>query len=412
MFTAADLSSCILAAHNSAQELGNFTDHALLVRSGADALKKYRLDILEANTLDLEASREMSIPELITTWLRLTPDRLQTAIDCLYQLADLPSPLSQRSSPVGFKRIPIGTVALIYEAIPELSIIAAGMCWKAGNALILKGGSEVTHTQNTIGEILQEVLKKYDLPPATLQEVPKGTAVKDILTQEKYLRLVIPYGRPSYVQQILKQSTVAVLPSAMGNCYLYVSPSGNLDKALDMILQSRYQAPDPVSAIEKVILHRSWLENQSFPRFLLQLHQKKLRLKGCELTRGAAWQLGDPFDNLIVPEDKWHHSYLDNTLALKIVDHLEEAITWINLYSSGHCDVILTDSLKESQAFANQVNSSIIYINHFIPFKRSHQSAYFSVALGMTSIKSRGGFRSPGLIDVEALTMTKRVFVD
>jgi len=410
--TASILSGCLLAAHNSAQELGKITDHAPLIRAAAEALKKQRLDILEANTLDLEASREMSIPEMITTWLRLTPDRLQTAIDCLNQLADLPSPLSQRSSPLGYRRIPIGTIALIYEAIPELGIIGTGLCWKAGNALILKGGSEVSHTQTTIVEILQQVLTKQDLPPACVVEVPKGTAVKDILTQDKYLRLVIPYGRPSYVQQILKQSTVPVLPAAMGNCYMYISPSGNLEKGEEIICQSRIQSPDPVSAIEKVLVHRSWLEHPNFARFLIQLHQKNLELKGCELTIGWAWQLGDPLQNLLKPEDKWHHSYLDRTLAIKVVDDLEGAIGFINLNSSGHCDVILTDSLKESQAFASQVNSSIIYINHFIPFKRSHQSAYFSVALGMTSIKSRGSFRSTGLIDVESLTITKRVFVD
>lgn len=410
--TTVDLSGCVFEAYSSSQELGKFSNHAQLIRSGADALKKYRLDVLEANTLDLEASREMSIPELVTNWLRLTPDRLQTAIDCLYELADLPSPLSQRSSPLGFKRIPIGTVALVYEAIPELSIIAAGLCWKAGNALILKGGSEVTHTQTTIVEILREVLTKFNLPPTCLLEVPKGTAVKDILTQEKYLRLVIPYGRPSYVQQILKQSTVSVLPSAMGNCYLYVSPSGTLEKAVEVVLQSRIQSPDPVSAVEKVLIHRSWLQDQQFPRFLMQLSQKNFFLKGCEITMGAAWQLGDPFDTLIKPEEKWHHAYLDQSLAIKVVDDLDAAIAFINLNSSGHCDVILTDSLQESQTFASQVNSSIIFINHFIPFKRSHQSAYFSVALGMTSIRARGGSRSPGLIDVEALTMTKRVFVD
>ncbi|MFN3360922.1 MAG: aldehyde dehydrogenase family protein [Pseudanabaenaceae cyanobacterium] len=407
-----DLTACLASAFNSVPEFSKFTNHAQLLRTAADALKTYRLDILEANTLDLEASREMSIPDLITGWLKLTPDRLQAAIDCLYELADLPSPISQRSSPSGYRRIPVGTVALVYEAIPELSIVAAGMCWKVGNALLLRGGSEVSQTQQAIVNILQEVLPKYGLPRALLQEVPKGTAIKDLLTQDKYLRLVIPYGRPSYVQQIMKQTTVAVLPAAMGNCYLYIAPTGNLDKALSIILDSRVRFPDPVSAIEKVIIHRSWLGSQDFLRLLLQLQQKGIALRGCEIIRATTWNLGDPFDNLIKEETKWQEAYLDNTLAIKVVDELEEAIAWINQNSSGHCDGILTDSLRESQIFASQVNSGIVYINHFIPFKRSHQNAYFSVALGMSSIKARGGSRSPGLIDVEALTLTKRVFVD
>ena len=197
----------------------------------ASALKYSFDDILEANTLDLEASREMAVPELILDWLKLTPERLQTTVEILNRLGELSDPIRRvrnadyqlDHSQTYCQLMPLGVIALVYEAFPELAAIAAGLCIKTGNSLILKGGSEASHSVAAIVTALQSALVETGLPVACLEllEAEQGASIRDLVTQDQYLNLVIPYGRPSLVQQVVRQSTAPVLKSAMGNCYLY-----------------------------------------------------------------------------------------------------------------------------------------------------------------------------------------------
>jgi glutamate-5-semialdehyde dehydrogenase len=373
------------------------------------AIAEQKSTILEANTLDLEASREMAIPDLVLEWLRLTPERLQAAVDCLNQLATLNDPLANPLTYDGVKRIPIGTVSFVYEAFPLIAVIAAGMCIKAGNSIILKGGAECSHTQLAIANIIRDVIAAMNMPAATVSLTPDGSSIKDLVTQEKYLRLVIPYGRPSFVQQVSKQTTVSALPTSMGNCHLYVSPSASLDDALRLIFDSRSSDPDPVNAIEKVLIHRAWLQPDLVG--LIQSWQKKaIEVRGCGLSLAFCHENGLQ----ILEENQWNQAYLDERIAIKVVDSLTEAITWINLNGSGHADCILTDSLKESDQFAEQVRSSMIFVNasnRFVRHSMTGSNGNRTVVLGMTSLKTRGAARNPGMIDLNALTTTKRVIV-
>jgi glutamate-5-semialdehyde dehydrogenase len=379
----------------------------------AEALKQELIHILEANTYDLEASREMAIPDLLLEWMKLTPDRLHRTIDYLKHLAHLPNPLAQNTVTYNhyFKTVPLGSVAFIYEALPHLVVIMAGMCIKSGNSLILRGGSEISHSQEAITDVIQRVIKNSDLQLSdfTVAIAPQGTGIKDLVTQEKYLRLVIPYGRPSFVQQIAKQSTLSILPAAMGNCYMYLSPTGNLDQALEIIKASRQGDPDPVNAIEKVLIHSGCLspENQNLANWAEQLRSSGLKIKGGDRFVNYCRNYPEIFAEAdINPESQWGQSYLDDTLALRIVDNVDEAIEWINQYSSGHADAIMSDSLTESQRFVGQIKSSNIFINTHSKFNRLDGDR---VALGMTSLKNRGLSRYGGIIDLQSLTTTKRI---
>ncbi len=378
----------------------------------AEAVKQQRNQILEANTLDLEASREMAIPDIVLEWLKLTPERLQNAIDCIKQLAVLPDPLSAaHSNPNGYRRVPLGAMAFVYEAFPQLGLVAAGMCLKAGNSLILKGGSESINSNHAIALVIKDVIQKCGLPEAALAIAPKGTAIKDLLTQEKYLRLVIPYGRPSFVQQVSKQATVTVMPSVMGNCYAYIAQSSNLEYASQMIKASRSSDPDPVNAIEKAIVHRDWLD-RGLIDWIISLQQQGLTVRGCDTTVAYCRNHMDRLHGEIAAETQWGNAYLDEIVAIKVVDRLDEAIAWINQYSSGHADLILTDSLQESHQFATQTNSSTVFINTSNQFKRYgslDSNGNKRVLLGMSSLKTRGSSRHPGAIDLYALTTTKRI---
>jgi glutamate-5-semialdehyde dehydrogenase len=418
-----DLTGFVYKSHVAALQLAQiFTrERDQLLLELADAVKKHKNLILEANTLDLEASRDMAVPELVLEWLKLTPDRLNQAIECLKQLANLPDPLTLQVGINGYQRVPLGVVAFVYEGFPQLGLIAAGMCLKVGNTIILKGGNEVTNTQEAIAVITRDVLIARGFPEACMTCVPKGVMLKELIVQEKYLRLVIPYGRPSFVQQVSKQATVSALPISMGNCYLYLSASGNLDFAKEIILNSRKGDPDAVNAIEKVIVHQSWLD-RGLGDWISSLKKQGLVVRGCPATVAYFRDLLEKsypendqesiYHQVIEAETIWNHAYLDETIAIKIVNDTEEAIAWINQYSSGHADVLLTDSLSERDRFVSCINSSTIFVNTHSRFSRcakSGDSSNAKIALGMSSLKTRGASRYPGVIDIYALTTTKQV---
>ncbi len=418
-----DLTGFIYKSHAAALQLMQIStrERDSLLLEIANGIKKHKNAILEANTLDLEASRDMAVPDLVLEWLKLTPDRLNNAIECLTQLANLPDPLTLHVGINGYQRVPLGVVAFIYEGFPQLGLIAAGMCLKVGNTIILKGGSEGTNTQEAIAAIAKDILIRRGFPEACMTLVPKGVALKELIVQEKYLRLVIPYGRPSFVQQVSKQATVSALPTSMGNCYLYLAASGKLDFAKEIILNSRKGDPDAVNAIEKVVVHRSWLDrtlpDHELGEWIISLKKQGLAVRGCAETTAYFRQfLEETSPNLheqaIESEDIWGHAYLDETIAIKIVNDTEEAIAWINQYSSGHADVLLTDSLSERDRFVSRVNSSTIFVNAHSRFSRCFKlgdSGNAKIALGMSSLKTRGASRYPGVIDIYALTTTKQV---
>ncbi len=381
-------------------------DRSRAIFAMAQALRGSFDDILDANTLDLEASREMAVPDLVLDWLKLTPERLQTTVDILQRLGELADPIRRvrnadyqlEDSQTYSQLMPLGVIALIYEAFPELGAIAAGLCIKTGNSLILKGSTEASNSNAAIANALLTALDEL-LPPGCLQLVTAehGTSIRDLVTQDQYINLVIPYGRSSLVQQVVRQSTSPVLKSAMGNCYLYWSLSGSLEMTRWVIIDSHQSEPDPVNAIEKVLIHR-----QALPSALLALW-KSLQEKGFEIKADEELQTAFP-DLQLASDGDWGSAYLTKTVAFKLVDSLEAAISWINQYSSGHADCIVTESYQESRQFALGVNSASSYINASPRFSRN-PSRGDSVFLGMSN--QRGHRR--GLISLETLTTVKHI---
>ncbi len=405
-----DLIAAIHRAHRASLQLaltrGGERNRALQLLS--KALKEQQNSILEANTIDLETSREMAVPELILGWLKLTPERLQTTVQILQQLAEIPDPLERITSSsfqinqcqIYCQQVPLGVVAFIYEAFPELAAIAAGLCIKTGNSLILRGGSEASQTNSLIAQILQQAIDEADLPQGSIEPLPsdQGASIKEVVTQDKYINLVIPYGRPSLVQQVVRQSTAPILRSAMGNCYLYWSPSGSVEAARSTILESHQSEPDPVNAIEKVLIHRN--HNPSS----LTILWNSLREKGF-VIRGDAELVAEFPDLKLVEEAEWKQPYLGKVVAFKLVNSIEAAIAWINLHSSGHADCLVTESYQESRLFALEVNSASTYINASSRFSRNLGKNGSGIFLGMSNQK---GYRR-GLIGLQTLTTTKNI---
>ena len=386
------------------------TDRSRALQFMSELLLERQDDILEANTLDLEVSREMAVPDLILEWLKLTPERLQTAGKILQRLAELSDPIQQVLNVPSYQLdqcqtycqlMPLGVIALIYEAFPELGAIAAGLCIRTGNSLILRGGPEASHSNQAIVQALQIAIDDAGLPTDCLQFVSadEGNVVRDLVTQDRYINLVIPYGRSSLVQQIVRQATAPVLKTAIGNCYLYWSPSGSLDIARWVILDSHLSEPDPVNAIEKVLIHRNH-STTALSLLVSSLKDKGFKLRGDE-------SLVTEFPDLFSVETEaveWGQAYLNNSIAFKAVDGLDTAIAWINQYSSGHADCLVTESYQESRQFALGVNSAMTYINASPRFYRNPRRSNL-IALGMSNQKGQ----RRGLISVETLTTLKHI---
>ncbi len=373
----------------------------------AQALENSFDDILEANTLDLEASKEMAVPELILDWLKLTPTRLEAAVEVLQRLGEISDPLRRvrnadyqlEDSQSYTQLMPLGVIAFVYEAFPDLGAIAAGLCIKTGNSIILKGSTEASHSNEAIANVLQSAIEEVGLPSGCVEliKAEHGASIRDLVTQDQYVNLVLPYGRSSLVQQVMRQSTCPVLKSAMGNCYLYWSLNSSLDMIRWMIMDSHESEPDQVNAIEKVLIHRQTLPS-SLAVLWNSLKDKGFEIKGDE-------ELVEAFPHLqLVKSGEWGNSYLTKTVAFKLVDSLEEAIAWINQYSSGHADCIVTESYQESRQFALGVNSASTYINTSPRFSRN-PSRGDSVFLGMSNQK---GHRR-GFISLETLTTAKHI---
>jgi glutamate-5-semialdehyde dehydrogenase len=384
---------------------GNSRSQAVLAM--AKALKAQQNELLEANTLDLETSREMAVPEILLDWLKLTPERIHNTVQLLQRLSELPDPIGQvmeanfqvDQCQTYSQRMPLGVIALIYESLPQLGAIAAGLCIKTGNSLILKGSSEASHSNAVMAHTLQTAIEDSGLPAGSLAFLPtdQGLSLRDLVMHDRYLNLVIPYGRPSLVQQVLRQSTAPVLKSAIGNCYLYWSLAGNGEAVRRMVIDSHMSEPDAVNAIEKILIHPQQ------ERSALVSLWTSLREKGFEI-RGDASLVAEFPELIAAAATEWHQAYLDRIVAFKVVDDLAGAIAWINQSSSGHADCLVTDSYQESRQFALGVQSASTYINASPRFYRNPKHGN-SIFLGMSNQK---GHRR-GLISLETLTTTKHI---
>lgn len=397
-------------SHQAAVQLSRVSGakRRLGVLALAEAMERSFDEILEANTLDLEISREMAITEPIADWLKLTPERLEMTVAILQQLSKsadptrrlINAPYQLEPSQTYCQLIPLGTIALIYEAFPELAAIAAGMCLKTGNSLITRGCSAASNTNQTISAILKKALATTDLPPSSLSNISPdlGITVQELVTQDRYLNLVIPYGRPSLVQQVAEKATATVLKTNIGNCYLYWSVSGNLELTRQMITDSHDSEPDAVNAIEKVLVNQN-IKPSTLRSLFNSLQEQGFNLRGDEVLV----EQFPEFLTLVSPEE-WNRSYLAKTVAFRCIESLSKAVSWINRYSSGHADCIVTESYQESRQFVQGIDSALVYINTSPKFSRNPEGGG-DVFLGMSNQK---GYRQ-GLISVQTFTTVKQV---
>ena len=371
----------------------------------AEALIKSRAQLKKANALDLAAARKAGLSAAMIDRLTLSDNTLRGMAESLKAVALLPDPVGEvtrmwtrpNGLRVGKMRIPLGVIGMIYESRPNVTSDAAGLCLKAGNAVILRGGSEAIHSNLAIAEVLRAVGRRHGIPAGAIQVVPTTSrqAVEEMLQLEEYIDVIIPRGGEDLIRFVVSRSKIPVIKHYKGVCHVFVDGSAELKMAQTICLNAKVQRPGVCNAMETLLVHR-----EIAPRFLPPMAQKfkaaGVELRGCPETRRL---LRFP---KAAQEADWFAEYLDLILAVRVVGGLDEAITHIVRYGSSHTDSIVTQDYANAQRFLKEVPSSTVLVNASTRF-----SDGFELGLGAEIGISTTKLHAFGPMGVEDLTTSK-----
>jgi glutamate-5-semialdehyde dehydrogenase len=371
----------------------------------AGALAKEREKIDHANREDIDEALRKGLPAPKVDRLRLTDKVVAEMIDGLHEIALLPDPVGEitrmwtrpNGLRVGRMRIPLGVVGIVYESRPNVTIDAAALCIKAGNAVVLRGGSEAFHSNQCLAEILQGSLKAAGLPEKAVQLV--GTtdrdAVLDLLKLEEYIDVMIPRGGEDLIRFVTQHARMPVLKHYKGVCHVYVDAEADLEMAEKICLNAKVQRPGVCNAMETLLVHQDIAET-FLPTVVAAFRKEGVVLRGCEKTRAIL-----P-DCAVATEEDWVTEYLDLILAVRVVDDMDEAIAHITAYGSQHTEAIVTKDFNQAHRFLQEVQSSLVLVNASTRFNDG-----FQLGLGAEIGISTSRLHAFGPMGVEELTTTK-----
>ncbi len=365
----------------------------------ADAIDANTAFILAENSRDMEAGKANGLSAAMLDRLRLDEKRIKGISDGLRHVITLPDPVGRRlddiKRPNGLDiekvSVPIGVIAIIYESRPNVTVDATGLCLKAGNAVILRGGSEALHSNLALAKLISNAGVKAGMPEGTIQMIPwtGHEAVSLMLKMNQYIDLVIPRGGERLIRAVVEQATMPVIKHYKGVCHTFVDESCDFDRACDIIENAKVQRPSACNAIETLLIHKNALA-----KFAPMIAK---RLANVELHADEAFRALVP-SALPATEDDWNREYLDLKLAVRTVDSLDEAIAHINKYGSGHSDCILTDNPEHAEKFLNEVDSATVYVNASTRFTDGGEFG-FGAEIGISTDKLHA--RGPmGLIEL------------
>lgn len=319
------------------------------------------------NALDLDAAQKKGLSDAMIDRLRLTDKRITGMCEALRQVAQLADPVGEifdtRVRPNGLTiarmRSPIGVIGIIFESRPNVTVDAAALCLKSGNAVILRGGSEAIHSNRCLAALMQEALKDSAVPPDAVQLIPitEREAVNVLLRMNEYVDLIIPRGGKTLIETVVNNSTIPVIKHYDGNCFIYVDEYADLDEARKIVINAKCQRPGVCNALESLLVHEAVAR-----KFYGQL-VPVLRTKGVELRADATVHEWHPADTKPATPEDWETEYLDLILTIGVVDSPESAIEFINAHSSHHTDAILTDSHTRAMRFLTEVDSACVHVN-------------------------------------------------
>ncbi len=330
----------------------------------ADKLDRRREAVLEANRGDVERARDGGLKPAVVNRLVFEEQKLDWRIRCLRKIQTLPDPVGQTISAerrpnqleVSRVRVPLGVVLMIYEARPHVTVNAGAFCLKSGNACILRGGSEARRCNDLLGKLWTESLEEAGLPADAIQVVSGShEEVGELLQQEEHIDLVIPRGGKGLIRAVSEQSRIPVLKHFAGICHVYLDRGADLESAIPIVLDSKCLMPGVCNALETLLVAADL--QRELGRIVHALREHGVRVKGCRRARESVPDL-EP-----ATEQDWAEEYLEMTVALRVVDAVEEAIEHINRWGSHHTDAIVTDSRARARRFTEKVDSGVVLVN-------------------------------------------------
>ena len=400
------LGRCAKFASREGAKLGTDAKNRGLI-TVAEELIRQKTYLLEENTKDVEAAKEKGVKESLIDRLQLTESRIEAMAEGLCQIAALEDPIGEvlgmKTRPnglqIGKKRVPLGVVGIIYESRPNVTADAFGLCFKTGNAVILRGGSDAIHSNLAIVKVIKEGLMKEKLPQdlILLVEDTSREVVSDMMKLHGLIDVLIPRGGAGLIANVVNNSTVPVIETGTGNCHIYVDESADLNMATEIIENAKTQRMGVCNACESLVIHEKVAE-LAVPQIVQCLKNHGVEVRGDE----RAQKISD--DIWPATEEDWGTEYLDAIISMKIVDSMDQAIEHINRYNTGHSESIITQNYEHALQFQNEIDAAAVYVNASTRFTDGFEFG-FGAEIGISTQK----LHARGPMGLEALTTTKYI---
>lgn len=373
----------------------------------ADELCKQSAYLLSENEKDVQEAESKGVKKSLIDRLRLTEQRIEDMAEGLRQIAGLEDPIGEvlemKNRPnglrIGKKRVPLGVIGIIYESRPNVTADAFGLCFKTGNAVILRGGSDAIHSNLAIVHTIKEALRKEKLPQdlILLVEDTSRETVQQMMKLHDYIDVLIPRGGAGLISTVVENSTVPVIETGTGNCHIFVDESADIEMAVDIIENAKTQRMGVCNACESLVVHEG-IAKKAVPEIVKRLKLHQVEIRGDERAQELMSE--------IVPatEEDWGTEYLDAIISLKIVDSIEDAIHHINQYNNGHSESIITNDYDHALKFQDEVDAAAVYVNASTRFTDGFEFG-FGAEIGISTQK----LHARGPMGLLALTTTKYI---
>lgn len=373
----------------------------------AEALEANTQKIIAENQKDLAKADDYGIKETMKDRLRLDEARIQEMANGIRQVATLPDPIGNVDKMwqnadelmIGAKRVPLGVVGMIYESRPNVTTDAASLCFKTGNAVILRGGKEAFYSNQLLVAIMQAVLAQNDIHPGAIQFVDdiSREVVQEMMRLNDYLDVLIPRGGAGLIQNVKNHATVPVIETGTGNNHVYIDKDANLEMAVKITMNAKTQRPSVCNAIETLLVHKE-VASEVLPILEKELLAKNVEIRADQKALAYLTQASE------ATQADWETEFLDYILAIKVVDSLEEAISHINKYNTKHSEAIVTENYSAAQKFLNEVDAAAVYVNASTRFTDGFVFG-FGAEIGISTQK----LHARGPMGLDALTSIKYI---
>lgn len=371
----------------------------------SNELRKQKEFIIKENNRDIENGRENGLHESLIDRLILNEERIDDMADALLQVVDLEDPIGsvidEWSRPNGLSiqkvRVPIGVVGMIYEARPNVTIDAASLCLKTGNAVLLRGSSSAIHSNTALVKVIHDALKQSDLPHDAVQliEDTSRETASEMFKLNEYLDVLIPRGGQNLINTVVANASIPVLETGAGNCHLFIDDTARKEMAIDIAINAKTQRPSVCNAIESILVEKNWAEHH-LSDLIQSLQQEGVKIYGDRFVVSKGKNIQE------ATEEDYEAEYLNKIVAMKVVDNVQDAIDHINKYGTNHSESIITENEEHAVAFLNQVDAAAVYHNASTRFTDGFEFG-FGAEIGISTQK----LHARGPMGLEALTSSK-----